>query len=97
MKYKKFSISVFEREPGKWRARIAPALRRRLGPALQLANANGVDHSSAVEALTKAMEMIDAVSLSRNLHTTERHWRCLSKPDRLRHQQRREGEPSQAD
>jgi hypothetical protein len=83
MRYKKFSISVFEREPGKWRARIAPALRRRLGLAFQLANANGVEHSSAAEALTKAMEMIDAVSLSRNLHTTERHWRCLSKPDRL--------------
>jgi hypothetical protein len=81
MNYKRFSINVVEHEPGKWRAQITPAARRRrVGPRTQLANS--VDHSSAVEAMTKAMEMIDALSLSRNIRGTERHWRCLSKPDR---------------
>jgi hypothetical protein len=80
MKYKRFSINVCEREPGKWRARITPTLRSRLGATIQLANS--VDYSSAVEAMTKATEMIDALSLSRNA-PTERHWRCLSKPGRL--------------
>jgi hypothetical protein len=60
MKYKRFSINVFEREPGKWRARITPTLSRRFGPRSQLANS--VNYSLAVEAMTKAMEMIDAVS-----------------------------------
>jgi hypothetical protein len=80
MEYKRFSIKVFEREPGKWRARITPALKRHFGPVIQLASS--VDHSSAVEAMIKAVEMIDALSLSRNIRGTERHWRCLSKPDR---------------
>jgi hypothetical protein len=80
MIYKRFSINVVEHEPGKWRAQIAPARRRRVGPRTQLVNS--VDQSSAVEAMTKAMEMIDALSLSRNIRGTERHWRCLSKPDR---------------
>jgi hypothetical protein len=57
---KRFSINVFEREPGKWRARITPTLSRRFGPRSQLANS--VNYSLAVEAMTKAMEMIDAVS-----------------------------------
>jgi hypothetical protein len=81
MKYKGFSISVFEREPGKWRARITPPLRGRLGPTIQFANS--VDHSSALEAMTRAMELIDGLPLCRNTRIIEKHWRCLSKPDRL--------------
>jgi hypothetical protein len=44
---------------------------------------NIVDHSSAVEAMTKAMEMVDAASSSRNIvGAAERHWRCLDKAGR---------------
>jgi hypothetical protein len=84
MKYKKFSINVFERKPEKWRAQITRMNGRRLKSTKELGQlATSVDHSSAVEAMTKAMEIIDAVSFSRNIeHTTERHWRCLSKADR---------------
>jgi len=84
MKYKTFRINVFEQEPGKWRARITRAHRRPLKPTKNLGEfTTSVDHSSAVEAMTKAMEMVDAVSFSRNIErTTEKHWRCLSKADR---------------
>jgi hypothetical protein len=77
MKYKSFRISAFEHKPGKWRAQITRVNGRRLKPTENL------DHSSAVEATIKAMQMVDAVSLSHNIErTTERHWRCLSKAGR---------------
>jgi hypothetical protein len=84
MKYKTFRINVFEQEPGKWRARIIRGHRRTLKPTKNLGQfATSVDHSSAVEAMTEAMEMIDVVSFGRNIErTTEKHWRCLSKADR---------------
>ena len=84
MKYKTFRINVFEQEPGKWRARITRGHRRPLKPTRKLGQfATNVDHSSAVEAMTKAMEMINVVSFGRNIErTTEKHWRCLSKADR---------------
>jgi hypothetical protein len=41
-----------------------------------------VAQSSAVEAMTKAREMVDAVSFSRAQRITEKHWRCLRKADR---------------
>jgi hypothetical protein len=84
MKYKTFRINVFEQQPGKWRARITRANRRPLKPTTKLGeSAASVDHPSAVVAMTKAMEMVDAISSSRDIErTTERHWRCLSKADR---------------
>ena len=80
MKYKTFRINVFEQASGKWRARITRADRR----PLQLSQfATSVDHASAVEAMTKAMEMIDVLSVPSNIERTpEKHWRCLSKADR---------------
>ena len=83
MKYKTFRINVFEQQPGKWRARIT-RVRRPLKSTKTLGQfATSVDHSSAVEAMTKAMEMVDVVSFSPNIErTTEKHWRCLSKADR---------------
>jgi hypothetical protein len=85
MKYKGFSISVFEHEPGKWRARITPTVPRpirisaRASRKSMIQFANSIDHSSAVEAMTKAMELIDALPLFRNTRVIERHWRCQSK------------------
>jgi hypothetical protein len=77
MKYKSFTINTFERRPGKWRTQITRVNGRRLKLTKNL------DHSSAVEAMTEAMEMVDVVSISPNIErTTERHWRCLSKADR---------------
>jgi hypothetical protein len=77
MKYKSFTINAFERKPGKWRAQITRVNGRRLKPTRNL------DHSSAVEAMTEAMETVDVVSISPDIERrTERHWRCLSKADR---------------
>jgi hypothetical protein len=84
MKYKTFRINVFEQEPGKWRARMIAdpatlfAVNNELGQF-----ASSVAHSSAVEAMTNAMEMVDAVSFSRSIERTiEKRWRCLRKADR---------------
>jgi hypothetical protein len=84
MKYKTFRINIFEQEPGKWRARITRAHRRPLKATKELGQfAANVDHSSAVEAMTRAMEMVDAASFSRCIErTTEKRWRCLRKADR---------------
>jgi len=62
MRYKGFLISAFEQEPGKWRALIGRAHGRPLKSTddrtLQ-EFITGIEHSSAVEALTKAMEAVD--------------------------------------
>jgi len=62
MRYKGFLISAFEHEPGKWRALIGRAHSRPLKTSddqrLQEFVA-GIEHASAVEALTKAMEAVD--------------------------------------
>jgi len=84
MKYKAFVIDVFEQEPGKWSARITRAHGIPLRPTGRkrefLASA---EHSSAAEALMKAMEVIDAGFFSHNTErSTEKFWRRLSKPDR---------------
>jgi hypothetical protein len=82
MKYKRSSIKVVEREPGKWHALITRALSSRSKPT-KIDRFATSEHSSAVEAMTKAMEMIDVVSLTSNVErTTEKYWRCLSKADR---------------
>ena len=81
MKYKMYRINVFEQEPGKWRARITSAHRRRLNATKELGqSANSVHHPSAIEAMTKAMETVDAAPSSRNVERgAKKHWRCLSK------------------
>ena len=84
MKYKAYRINVFEPEPGKWRTQITRVYRRRLKATKELGqSANSMGHSSAVEAMSKAMEMVDAASSSRKIErAAEKHWRCLSKADR---------------
>jgi hypothetical protein len=82
MKYKTFSIKVVEREPGKWHAMITRALNGRSKPT-KIRRFTSSGHSSAVEAMTKAMEMIDVVALTSSVERgTEKYWRCLSKADR---------------
>ncbi len=63
MQYKGFDISAFEKEPGKWRARIfrangrpSNATNRKLQELVASA-----DPSSAVAALTLVMEAIDGL------------------------------------
>ena len=62
MQYKGLEITAFEHEPGKWRARIVAAngrpLRRDDRKLLE-----PVTSATAVDALTLAMEVVDAAGL----------------------------------
>jgi hypothetical protein len=87
MQYKTFLIEAFQPEDGKWRARIIRAHRRPLKSAdpKRREFITSVDCSSAVEALTMAMETVDAGCFSGNAEpSTEKYWRLLSKADRKR-------------
>ena len=78
MQYKGLEITVFEQEPGKWHARIVSANGRPLkGDDRQLLEF--VTSASAVDALTLAMEAVDAAGLIfRNADRgMERFWRVL--------------------
>jgi hypothetical protein len=78
MQYKGLEITAFEQEPGKWRARIVVAngrpLKRDDRKLLE-----PVTSATAVDALTLAMEAVDAAGLF--FHSadrgTERFWRML--------------------
>jgi hypothetical protein len=85
MQYKTFLIKAFQPEDGKWRARITRAHGRPLTSAdpKRRELITSVDCSSAVEALTMAMETIDAPSFSGCTEpSTEKYWRLLTKADR---------------
>ena len=78
MQYKGLEITVFEQEPGKWRARIVAANGSPLkSDDRQLLEF--VTSASAVDALTLAMEALDAAGqFFRNADRgTERFWRVL--------------------
>ena len=78
MQYKGLEITVFEQEPGKWHARIVAANGRPLkGDDRQILEF--VTSASAVDALTLAMEAVDAAGLFfRNADRgMERFWRIL--------------------
>ena len=81
MQYKGLEITAFEQEPGKWRASIVGAIGQPLkGDDRQLLETlTTANLSSAVDALTLAMEAVDAAGLSfRNTNRkTERLWRVL--------------------
>src|SRR5262249_31156750 len=78
MQYKGLEITVFEQEPGKWRARIVAANGRPLKSddrqLLKFATS-----ATAVDALTLAMEAVDAAGLFfRNADRgMERFWRVF--------------------
>jgi hypothetical protein len=81
MQYKGLEITAFEQEPGKWCARIVAANRQPLkGDERQLLETlTNANLSSPVDALTSAMQAVDAAGLSfRNTNRkTERLWRVL--------------------
>ena len=78
MQYKGLEITAFEHEPGKWRARIVAANGRPLRPDDRKL-LEPVTSATAVDALTLAMEAVDAAGLF--FHNadrgTERFWRML--------------------
>jgi len=78
MQYKGLEITAFEQTPGKWRASIVRANGKPLeGDDRQLLES--VTSATAVDALTLAMEAIDAAGLFfRNADRgMERFWRVL--------------------
>ena len=81
MQYKGFEITAFELRPGKWRARIVRANGRRLETNEQqlLKSVTSAKLSSALDALTLAMEVIDAAGLffANTYPKPERYWRVL--------------------
>jgi hypothetical protein len=85
MQYKQFTISAYEREPGKWRARVRRSSGRPLiggrGKLLQFVAA--IDASSEEDAMIMAIDAIDAGAFSRaTQRSSERFWRrtTASKP-----------------
>jgi hypothetical protein len=85
MKYKAFLIDVFEQEPGRWHAQITRPHGRPLKSTNRIREfVTSAEHSSAAQALMKAMEVIDAGYFSHDTErSTEKFWRRLSKPGRL--------------
>lgn len=78
MEYKRFTISVYERERGKWRARVRRTSGRALiaGRAKLLEFVTAKDSSSEAGAMSMAIEVIDAGTFSRaTKRSSERFWR----------------------
>jgi hypothetical protein len=85
MEYKQFSVRAFEREPGKWRAKI----RRADGEPVNVIGGKKLDQSiTAVDertpaaALLMAIAAIDAGMFIRVQAATEKLWRRRMKSDR---------------
>jgi hypothetical protein len=81
MQYKGFEITAFEQGLGKWRAKIVGANGRRLktNDRQQLESVTSANSSSAVVALTSAMEALDAAGLffCATNRKSERFWRVI--------------------
>ena len=80
MQYKGLEITAFEETPGKWRARIVRANGKPLrGNHRDLVNLASTNLPSEVDALTLALEAVDAAGLFfRNAdREIERFWRGL--------------------
>jgi hypothetical protein len=77
MEYKQFVVRAFEREPGKWRAKILrpdgePLIR---GRKRIVQFVTGLDRATPSAALLAAFEAIDAGAFSRASTLTEKFWR----------------------
>jgi hypothetical protein len=77
MEYQGFVVDAFERDPGKWRAKISrssgkPVItgRKRIWKFV-----TGVDAATAPAALLMALEAIDAGAFSRAAPLPEKFWR----------------------
>jgi hypothetical protein len=78
MEYKRFTISAYERERGKWRARVRRTSGRALiaGRAKLLEFVTARDSTSEADAISAAIEAIDAGAFSRaTKRSSERFWR----------------------
>jgi hypothetical protein len=78
VEYKRFTISAYERERGKWRARVRRTSGRALiaGRAKLLEFVTAKDGSSEADAMSMAIEAIDAGAFSRTTkRSSERFWR----------------------
>jgi len=81
VQYKQFTISAYEREPGKWRARV----RRTSGGVLiagrrkVLEFVTAMDSASEADAMTVAIAAVDAGAFSRPIRQgSEKFWRRTS-------------------
>ena len=81
MQYKGLEITAFEQGPGKWRVSVVRANGRPLktNDRQLLESVTSANLSSAVDALTLAMEAIDAAGLffENTNRKLERFWRVL--------------------
>jgi hypothetical protein len=78
VQYKQFIIDAYEREPGKWRARVRRASGRPLiaGAGRPLVFVTAVDTASDAGAMSMAIEAIDAGAFSRaTRRSSEKFWR----------------------
>jgi hypothetical protein len=77
MEYKRFVVRAFEREPGKWRAKILRPIGKplRTGQNRVAQFITGVDRTTASAALLAALEAIDAEAFSRASTLSEKFWR----------------------
>jgi hypothetical protein len=78
VQYRQFTISTFEREPGKWRASVRRTNGRPLiaGPRKTLEFVTATDASSEADAMTTAIEAIDAGAFARaTRRSSEKFWR----------------------
>jgi hypothetical protein len=86
VEYKQFTISAYQREPGKWRARVRRTSGRALiaGRAKLLEFVTARDSASDAGAMTMAIEAIDAGAFSRTTkRSSEKFWRrTIGRKDR---------------
>jgi hypothetical protein len=77
MEYKQFIVMAFEREPGKWRAKILRPTGKPLitGHKRIVQYLSGVDRTTASAALLAALEAIDAGAFARPATLPEKFWR----------------------
>jgi hypothetical protein len=77
MEYKHFVVRTFEREPGKWRAKILRYIGKPLftGRKSVVHYVTGVDRTTPSAALLVALEAIDAGAFSRSATLPEKFWR----------------------
>lgn len=79
MDYKQFTISAFEREPGRWRARVRRMAIVR-GHRKLIEFVSQKDSSTAIDALTVAMNAVDVGEFSPpERRSSERFWRLTTK------------------
>lgn len=78
MNYKQFTIRAFEREPGRWRARVLRTAIVR-GRAKLIPFLTETDSATAVDAMTVAMDAIDAGEFSPPIRTPSERFGRRSK------------------